>query len=214
MTSFAKYEKSTARHVNNNVSVCPNGDAADSIHCELSCIGTKISVMRKARGLSQRSLAKATDLSPSYISQVERGIVQPSLISLKKISRAMGVSITEFFQGNDEPNQLIVRRHERKKLGLNTPDVQYELLTPTLEGKTVEFLFVTLAPGVREEPFAHEGEEYGVVIAGKVGVLLGDAFTILYEGDSIHFESKIMHALSNEGTAEAKIVWAISPPHY
>jgi len=47
--------------------------------------------------MSLRSLASRTDFSPSFISQVENGVVSPSIASMEKIAGALGVTLGEFF---------------------------------------------------------------------------------------------------------------------
>ncbi len=48
---------------------------------------------RVARGLSQESLAYAARLHPTYISLLERGLRNPSLTSIQKVARALGISM-------------------------------------------------------------------------------------------------------------------------
>jgi transcriptional regulator with XRE-family HTH domain len=50
-------------------------------------------------GLTQERLAEKADLHPVYISHVERGIKAVSVEALWKISKALRVSLTAFFQG-------------------------------------------------------------------------------------------------------------------
>lgn len=67
--------------------------------------------------------------------------------------------------------------------------LRYELLSPDLVGKRVEFLRVELdaAGGDKPEPYAHEGEEYGIVIRGRIEVFVDGSTYVLGPGDSIFF---------------------------
>ncbi len=60
--------------------------------------GIKIRELRKARGLSQESLADLAELDRSYIGGVERGDRNISLINIQKISIALNVNIVELFK--------------------------------------------------------------------------------------------------------------------
>lgn len=60
-------------------------------------LGERIKELREKRGLSQGDLAKATGLSQSTISQVEREEKDPSLSTLQKISDALSVHIAMLF---------------------------------------------------------------------------------------------------------------------
>jgi transcriptional regulator with XRE-family HTH domain len=60
--------------------------------------GKKLRQLRKARGLSQESLALASDLDRTYVGSVERGERNISLINIYKIASALGVSPKGFFE--------------------------------------------------------------------------------------------------------------------
>ena len=55
-------------------------------------LGRRIRAARKKQGITLKQLAEQTGLSASFISEVERGISQPSMGSLRKIvqTRVMG----------------------------------------------------------------------------------------------------------------------------
>ena len=53
---------------------------------------------RKLAQMSLRSLARMTDVSDSYLSQVERGLHQPSPEVLKAIARALGIPATALYE--------------------------------------------------------------------------------------------------------------------
>ena len=56
-------------------------------------LGERIRNARKAKGFKLGDLAEITELSSSYISQLERGLIEPSLTSLRKISNALNIPI-------------------------------------------------------------------------------------------------------------------------
>jgi transcriptional regulator with XRE-family HTH domain len=60
-------------------------------------IGQRIRRLRKANRLTLEELARATDLSQPFISQIERDIKTPSLDTLTRICEALGVTLAEFF---------------------------------------------------------------------------------------------------------------------
>ncbi len=57
-------------------------------------IGKKINTLRKAQGLTLQQLGTASGLSASFLSQVERGLASPTVVSLAQIARALGASPT------------------------------------------------------------------------------------------------------------------------
>jgi transcriptional regulator with XRE-family HTH domain len=60
--------------------------------------GKRLRQLRKARGFSQESLALASSLDRTYVSSVERGERNISLINIYKMASALGVSPKEFFE--------------------------------------------------------------------------------------------------------------------
>ncbi|HEY3316682.1 MAG TPA: helix-turn-helix transcriptional regulator [Bacillota bacterium] len=55
-------------------------------------LGEKVRLTRESLGLSQKELANRTGLSPAMITQVESGLVQPSLKTVEKLAGSLGVS--------------------------------------------------------------------------------------------------------------------------
>lgn len=60
----------------------------------VSSFGITVRQLREQRCWSQEVLAERADLNRSYIGELERGQAIPSLITLKKLSLALGVSLT------------------------------------------------------------------------------------------------------------------------
>lgn len=58
-------------------------------------IGKNVKELRNKRSLTQQQLANMSNLHRNYICNLEKGIVNPSLASLKKISTALDVEIKE-----------------------------------------------------------------------------------------------------------------------
>lgn len=59
-------------------------------------IGTRIRKARKARNWTFEALAEKSKLHPTYVSSIERGERNPTIGTLEKIARALGVRIVEF----------------------------------------------------------------------------------------------------------------------
>ena len=200
-------------------------------------LGSEIRALRTVRGLSSTALAKACGVSPSLISQVERGLTSPSLDVLWGIARALDVPIGTFFGGgesdagdagdapepedgawaaavNERPTAMVVRATQRKRLGL-TPSLTFELLSPDLQ-RQIEFVRVEYGPGEQgpAQPFVHAGEEQLVVITGEITMwIAGDEYR-LGAGDSITFDSGQPHRVTNQGSVPAVLIVAMTPPSF
>lgn len=62
---------------------------------QTALLGGGIRALRRARGLTLVQLAELSGLSHPFLSQVERGVARPSMVSLEKIARALGSSQLE-----------------------------------------------------------------------------------------------------------------------
>lgn len=179
-------------------------------------IGEKIKKLRKEKGMSITELAEQSQLSPGLISQIERNIVTPTIVSLWKIAQSLQVSIGYFFDEDikDLPNP-VVKKNNRKKMIISNNSAIYELLSPDLNRK-IEFLYITLKAGdySSKDFVTHEGEECGIVIKGRLMVKMKDKEYILEEGDSIYFDSTIPHRYINVGDEECISIWAMTPPSF
>ena len=69
-------------------------------------IGLKIKRLRLALNLTQEELADRTELSKSFISQVERDLTSPSIATLIDILQALGTDLKEFF-GDETDSQIV-----------------------------------------------------------------------------------------------------------
>jgi len=65
----------------------------------LKRFGERVRQYRNSRGLSQQELANATDLHRNYISMVERGEKNISLINIIKLSIALRIDVEDLMKG-------------------------------------------------------------------------------------------------------------------
>lgn len=64
----------------------------------LNAIGKRIRNIRKENLISQEKLASKAGLDRTYIGAIERGQRNVSILSLEKIAKALGTSISNFFK--------------------------------------------------------------------------------------------------------------------
>ena len=60
-------------------------------------LADNVKALRHSHELSQEELAFRADLDRTYISQIERGVSNPSVLVLLKISVILGVELSELF---------------------------------------------------------------------------------------------------------------------
>jgi transcriptional regulator with XRE-family HTH domain len=187
-------------------------------------LGNQIRTFRKRADLTLQALADTVGVTPSLISQVERGVASPSVTTLRLIASALDVPVAALFvdapvsadgDADRTGRRLVVRRGGRKSLRLPQSRVVFELLTPDLN-RQVEFIWIEYEPGdmTHPEPMAHPGEENAIVLEGSVTVTIeGEAFH-LNAGDSISFDSGRLHQVENRSSERAILISAITPPAF
>ena len=68
-------------------------------------VGRRIRVIREGHNLSQEALAERADLSPAYISHIERTAKKPSLSALIRLAAALDVTLDYLLAGNQPADQ-------------------------------------------------------------------------------------------------------------
>jgi transcriptional regulator with XRE-family HTH domain len=176
-------------------------------------IGAVIGRERASRGMSIAQLAATSGVSAGLLSQLERGIANPSIETVANIARALNLSIGAFFEGSAESSD-VVHPHTRKKLALSDRKVAYELLVPDLQG-ALSMLYINLPAKFSNEqsPFMHSGEEVIFVQEGKVTIHLGNRSHDLADGDSIRFSSATQHWYQVD-SKPVVIISAMTPPSF
>lgn len=175
-------------------------------------IGQKIRKRRSDFGLSLRDLAKKTGLTASFLSQIERGIISPSLNSLRKIAEALEVPLL-FFLTDTSKRSPVVRVNARPHIDLEHSAVSYQMLVPDLEHK-MEAVCGTLEPGFENvvRPLRVPTEELIIVLSGKLLVGIDDEKYTLSTGDTIYFEGQHLKELSCVSNEKAVWISVITPP--
>lgn len=193
----------------------PPAIAADTDVARLSELGTLIRSSRQGR-FTIEQLATRAGVSPGLLSQIERGIGNPSFRSLHRIADALGLRFADFLAADGGPTRnMVVRRHERKRIQMGADGLIHELLTPDLQGR-LEMLATTVPPGFSNEsnPFTHAGEECVVVISGQLQVAVGNDKFGLEVGDAITYDAGIGHWWTNPTGEEASVIGAVTPPSF
>ena len=186
----------------------------DTARDELKTLGRSLRDLRLKRGRSQEQVAAAAGVSVGLLSQLERGVGNPSYLTLTRLADALDIPVGHFFDERTPAEKLVVRYGERKRLFPAAGDVVFELLTPDLQGP-FEVLWIELSPGAPEpEPYEHEGQEFILVVEGQLTFALGPATYQLAEGDSLTFPGDVPHRSSNPGPGTTRLVVIVAPPSF
>ncbi len=179
-------------------------------------IGSKILYYRRQKGFTIKELAKKTKLTSSMLSQIERGNANPSINSLRVIAGALDIPLVNFFEDEDNFENLVVRGGQRKKLMMPSSEgFVYESLSPNMGGK-IQLVLLKLNPGeeTADNLMSHDGEEAALILNGKIKIYLEDGAFELNAGDSIRIPPGKPHKWENIDNEPVSVVFAISPPSF
>lgn len=175
-------------------------------------LGDKIKQLRLQCDLTQEELADRCELSKGYISQLENDLTSPSIATLIDILSALGTSLKDFFQ--DEEERKIVF-NESDFIEKQTDNYVFNWLVPNAQKNMMEPMLITLlANGSTEEDVPHEGEEFGYVLDGEIIVHLGKKKYKVKKGESFYFVADKSHYIINVKDKTAKFLWISSPPTF
>jgi len=204
-------------------------------------LGPRLRRVREERGLSVRELARRISCSPSLISQIERGLSAPSVGILYAIASELRASLDFLFgvavpgdamlatahgDGHVRPGAggngtgasghgLVQRRTSRRTIDLAS-GVRWERLTPGADER-VDFLEVIYEPSGHStdtrRPLRHDGQEYGLIVSGRLQASVGFETLELGPGDSIAFDSSVPHQYWNTTDADVHAIWVVVHDH-
>ncbi len=178
-------------------------------------LGERLRAIRLLRRLTLRDVASAAGVSESFVSQLERGRSNASVATLQRLAAALGIEITDLFEGRSPEEPQVLRREARQVLEWGHLG-RKALLTPK-PFHTLEVVAAEFEPGgsTGDEPYTHgDSEELLLVLAGRVQLQLGTELFDLSMGDSVNYRSSTPHRVSNPGDDVAEVLFVISPPSY
>jgi transcriptional regulator with XRE-family HTH domain len=190
-----------------------HADEADSTPT-MQAVGALVRRLRIEARLSLASLAASAELSPGLLSQIERGMGNPSFTTLIKLAHALDVPVGRFFVSEQKTGAL-VRSGEHARLLLAEDNLVYELITPHMNGR-LGMIRARIAPGWSNEaePFLHEGDECVLITRGELRVTIAGDLYVLTEGDSLTYDAGLPHWYANPTEHDAELIGAMSPPSF
>ena len=189
----------------------------------MNFISEKIKTLCEERNVPKEELSDRSGLSIEQINRIEESEKIPSLSSLIKISRALGVRLGTFLDDAEQLGPAIHRQADKNSIEPATFSSQ-------LSGANSHMDFFSLAArkATRHmEPFiihihkneeaekvssTHEGEEFIYVMKGIVKINYGKEQYTLHPGDSIYYDSIVEHLLFTEEDEPAQILAVVYMP--
>ncbi|MFA6802909.1 MAG: cupin domain-containing protein [Candidatus Methanomethylophilaceae archaeon] len=170
-------------------------------------LGKRVSKYREQLGLTQEQLAVNSGLELVFVQDVENGLVYPPISSIIKFSRALGQRVGTFMDDQFQPDPIIVEANDRIEETASSRGAKgHYHYFPLGKGKTdrhMEPLFIKIEEDDVKEISSHEGEEFIIVVSGKVLMRYGKEEKVLTVGDSVYYNSVVPHFIGAvDGPAE------------
>jgi transcriptional regulator with XRE-family HTH domain len=185
---------------------------------ELADIGKKVRKARQDRRITLEHLAKASNVSKSVLSQVERGVTNPTLSTLWNIAGALKLDPIELFGGNrrslSADNAGMSQITPVEDPVIENDRFKYRLVIlnrPELAGVS-ELYRLILKPGgaLISNPHEDGAIEQLTVLKGEVQIRCGDDKTKAKAGKTVRYAGDLPHAISNNTKSDADVLLFVS----
>jgi transcriptional regulator with XRE-family HTH domain len=176
-------------------------------------VGPRLRHIRLERGLSLRDLAAAAGISPSVLSNFERGQVSPTLATTHKILAALNLSIAELFGSyRDQPAER--PQYVFPAEGVHTVRTEERLLRSLLPSGpdfACQMFYEEIEPGAhREEIEAHPRDLVGYILAGELILQITGGSEpqelVVAKGQVFYIPAGLEHRAVNRGAQRARVI--------
>jgi transcriptional regulator with XRE-family HTH domain len=178
-------------------------------------IGEKVKALRLANRMTLKQLADKAGCTDAYLSQLERGHANPSVMILKKIASALQMKVVDFFLESETDNDVVLKEDERVNINFKRGDANMQMLVRNILNKRMQPFYTTIEPGGGSKgSYSHIGEEFGIVLQGELEVNLNGKPYRVKKNESFYFSSQEPHSWLNPGKRKTVVLWVVSPPTF
>jgi transcriptional regulator with XRE-family HTH domain len=180
-------------------------------------VGVRVRHARERAGLTGRKLAELAEVTPGFVSQIERGQVTPSLMTLVKVVHVLGIKMGDLFDAKRPPLGEVW--HEDDWPIFKYPDGSFEDAVLAIEPEgAFEVIWSTLAPGYGggnyESPSPGTRLMFVFVLKGEIELHLGKERHVLRPRSCVSVPAQVPHMWQNASSEPAEILSVISPAAY
>jgi transcriptional regulator with XRE-family HTH domain len=179
-------------------------------------IAEKLKAYRLTNHMTLKQLASKAGCTDAYLSQLERGHANPSIMILKKIASALQMKVVDFFlESETAENDVVLKEGERININFKRGDAKIQMLVRSIRNKRMQPFYTTIEPGGGSKgSYSHIGEECGIVLKGMLEINLNGKAYRLKKNEAFYFSSQEPHSWSNPGKRKTAVIWVVSPPTF
>lgn len=177
-------------------------------------VGARVKALREAMGLSLRDLSERSSVSPTMLSQVERGSTSPTLSVAEKIASGLDLTLSQLLRLDEVQHVVVSRSGDRR--ARQSGGHRIEELTPPLPGQRADVSSHSLEPGAStggtgDAPMHEPGSrETAVVLDGEVVLVFEGDRHPLSQGDSVTFDADLPHHFENQSDEPVEFIAVIA----
>lgn len=164
---------------------------------QMEQVATRLKGLRDALELSSAEIAKVAEISEETYLSYESGEADIPVSFLHRLANTYGVELTALLFGEDPKmtTYFVTRRGMGEKVE-RTKAYSYQSLAAGFAGRVMDPFVVTVEPTDKiNGANTHQGQEFNLVIEGRMEITIGSNNIILNEGDSIMFSAKLPHKM-------------------
>ena len=164
-------------------------------------ISHRIKEMRGVAGYTVEQMAELTGVSVEQYKSYESGECDFPFTFIHKCSQVFGIEMTEILEGySARLSSYTVTRKGGGQRTAKEDGIEINNLAPMFKQKLAEPYWVRYeySPKLQNKPIhltSHSGQEFDLVMKGKLKVQIGNHIEILSEGDSIYYNSSTPHGM-------------------
>ena len=164
-------------------------------------IAVRIREMREICGFSEETMAEKTEVTPEEYRLYESGNADFPFTFIHKCSLAFGIGITDLMEGQSAHlSSYTVTRKGQGQQTAKEDGIEIRNLAPLFRKKLGEPYYVRYeySEKLQNAPIhltKHNGQEFDLVVSGKLKVQVGEHVEYLEEGDSIYYNSSTPHGM-------------------
>ena len=178
-------------------------------------VGATIRALREKAGLSMRELARRARVSQPFLSQIERGVSAPSMITTYRLAEALGELPGALLPAPEGTVMTVVRAGEGREIPVaNRPDAARGRALVMQPGNPLEVIEYVVEPGeYLEEWFALPGDMAVYVVDGRLEVEVEGAGTVvLGPRELVAHPASARHRWRVHGNAAVHVLLTIAHP--
>jgi transcriptional regulator with XRE-family HTH domain len=175
-------------------------------------IGPKLRQFRLRENLTLQDLQAMTGISKSMLSQIERGVVNPTFARVWHLTQSLGIGVGDLI---GDISSSLDRAQTYEHLKVNKTPIMTSadglcitrILSPIHQALPFEWYEMIFKPGgaLRANAHGNGSWEHQTVVSGSVIVEVGDQDIVLHEGETVRYSAEQPHGARNETDKEARV---------